>query len=106
MSKYDPVHLFLKNAQPGTQEVTLAFAQIESILGSKLPASAYRHRPWWANEHGSTVHTQAKSWLFAGWEVDTGSVSKMGAVPTFGLTKCSIGASMRGFCGPTSRRSW
>jgi hypothetical protein len=71
MSKYDPLHDFLKNAKPGTKELTLTFAQIESILGGKLPASAHRHRPWWANEYGFTTHTQAKSWLSAGWEVDT-----------------------------------
>jgi hypothetical protein len=71
MSKYDPLHRFLNNAKPGTQELTLTFAQIESILGSKLPASAHRHRPWWANEYSPTAHTQAKSWLSAGWEVDT-----------------------------------
>lgn len=42
--------------------------QIEAVLGFILPASARKYRPWWAN---ALTNTQAKSWLHAGWEVDS-----------------------------------
>lgn len=48
----------------------LSFAQIEHILGRSLPASARRHRAWWANDARGT-HGQARAWMGAGWLVDT-----------------------------------
>jgi hypothetical protein len=45
--------------------VTLGFVDLEAVLGRGLPASARRHRPWWANS-GSA---QARSWVSAGWNV-------------------------------------
>ena len=45
--------------------VTLGFVELEAVLGRGLPASARRHRPWWANS-GST---QARGRLGAGWNV-------------------------------------
>ncbi len=44
----------------------MTFAEIAQILGRDLPQSAYRHRPWWANE--ATGHSHAKTWLKAGYE--------------------------------------
>lgn len=64
MSKYRPLASFLKTQ--GTQAVPLTFREMEKILGFKLPPSAYRHRPWWANEAAGHVH--AKAWLEAGYE--------------------------------------
>lgn len=46
--------------------VTLGFADIEQIIGAKLPASALSHNAWWSN---STSHPLARVWLEAGWEV-------------------------------------
>jgi len=72
MSKYEPLAAFLK--AKGRGEVKLSFREIEKILGAKLPPSAYRHRPWWANEAAGHVH--AKAWLGAGYEtaqVDMGA---------------------------------
>ena len=63
MSKYGPLKAYLQ-AQV-TVEIPLSFAEIEAILGQRLPASAYRHRPWWANEPSGHVHAQA--WLEAGY---------------------------------------
>jgi hypothetical protein len=64
MSKYQPLARFLKTQ--GTRTVPLTFKELEKILGFKLPPSAYRHRPWWANEARGHVH--AKAWLDAGYE--------------------------------------
>lgn len=44
--------------------VQLTFDEIESILDRALPASAYRHRAWWANTES---HSQAAEWLQRGW---------------------------------------
>ena len=44
----------------------MKFAEVESVLGFRLPNSAFRHRPWWANETKGHVHAQA--WLEAGYE--------------------------------------
>lgn len=44
--------------------VILAFDEIENILSRELPASAYRHRAWWANTES---HSQAAEWLQRGW---------------------------------------
>ena len=71
MSKYHPVRHFLENAATSASEMTLTFQQTEQILCFALPASARKHRAWWANEYGPSAHIQAKSWLSAGWEVDT-----------------------------------
>jgi hypothetical protein len=43
----------------------MTFAQIESVLGLQLLASARKYRPWWANEKYGT-HVHARSWLDAG----------------------------------------
>lgn len=46
----------------------MTFGEIEQVIGSKLPPSAYRHRPWWANEAANHVH--AKAWLSAGYRTE------------------------------------
>lgn len=44
----------------------MKFEEVARVIGSELPASAYKHRPWWANESAGHVH--AKAWLAAGYE--------------------------------------
>lgn len=51
--------------RPG-RRVTVSLAQLESVLGRPLPASARTHRPWWGNHKGNA---QARAWLSAGWRV-------------------------------------
>lgn len=46
----------------------MSLADIEKVIGDALPASAYRHAAWWANETGR--HVQATAWLDAGFRVD------------------------------------
>ena len=49
-----------------------SFKEIEAIIGFRLPPSARKFPPWWAND---PTHAQANAWLNAGWkteQVDTG----------------------------------
>lgn len=55
-------------ADCGDTTLTLRFAAIDGLLGSSLPASARTYREWWANTDRSP---QARSWLDAGYRVDT-----------------------------------
>jgi len=66
MSSYAPLADYLK--QSGSNSVAATFADIETVLGRTLPPSAYRHRPWWANE--ARGHSHAKAWLDAGYETE------------------------------------
>jgi len=70
MSKYDRLEQYLKNSEKKIE--TLSYDEIERIIGFKLPSSAYVHRPWWANGG----HSQANSWLNAGWKVSSVDLGK------------------------------
>jgi len=63
MSKYSALGDYLKR-QPADR-VPLKFAEIEKIIGSKLPASS-RYRAWWSNNDFNSVMT--KVWLDAGFK--------------------------------------
>lgn len=63
MSKYEPLAAFLRDQL--TSEVSLTFAEIERIIGAKLPPKAQHHRAWWSNNPGNNVMT--KIWLAAGF---------------------------------------
>jgi hypothetical protein len=64
MSKYDPLTTFLQ-ARNG-REVRMSFAEIEALLGQKLPAKSKAHRAWWSNNPSNSVMT--KAWLAAGYK--------------------------------------
>lgn len=64
---YEALSDHLRSLNRGVEELT--FARLERILGRPLPASARRHRAWWANESQGS-HSQARSWMGAGWVVD------------------------------------
>jgi hypothetical protein len=64
MGKYDPLAKFLFPLPK--REIRLTFAQIEETLGSALPPTARKDRPWWANTLASNHGAQ---WLLAGWKV-------------------------------------
>jgi hypothetical protein len=63
MSKYNGLGTYLR--QQFSDEVPMSFAEIETLTGTKLPPSAYRHRPWWSNNASNSVMT--KIWLEAGF---------------------------------------
>lgn len=72
MSKYEPLTQFL-SAQHA-REVPMSFAEIERILGFRLPEKASGIRAWWSNNASNNVMT--KAWLAAGYvteRVDMGS---------------------------------
>lgn len=64
-SSYAAIGTYLQDASG--KETTLSFDDIEGIIGRPLPASAHRHRAWWAN---TDTHSQALTWLAAGWKVE------------------------------------
>ena len=66
MSKYEPLTRFLQH-QPGG-EVRLSFAQIEQLIGFKLPDAAQQEPDWWSNSASDDTETQA--WLAAGFRSD------------------------------------
>lgn len=67
MSKYRPLTAFLKDKT--AHQLSLTFAEVEKVLGFKLPLSAYEHPAWWANDTGQS-HAQAKAWLSAGYATE------------------------------------
>jgi DNA-binding transcriptional regulator YiaG len=65
-SKYWPLFEHLRRS--GQDEVTLTFAEIETLLGASLPPSARARRGWWSNR--STGSLQASAWMEAGYHVE------------------------------------
>ena len=68
--KYAPLYRHLL-AMAGPDWRT-SFAEIEAVLGFRLPDSARLHRPWWANSAKGNGHSHALAWQAAGWK--TGEV--------------------------------
>lgn len=64
-SKYYP--LFSHLQQSNQSELVLSLAEIESLLGVVLPATARLHRAWWSNRSQGAV--QATAWMEAGFHV-------------------------------------
>ena len=64
--KYLGLMKFLENC--GQPMIKLTFEKIEKIIQDKLPPSASEHsEAWWSN---NKAHSQAVSWLNAGYETD------------------------------------
>ena len=67
-SVYQPLKAFLASRPAEEQQITLTFAEIEAILGRRLPASAYRGGSWWANvTNPLNMGSQTMAWHEAGW---------------------------------------
>lgn len=64
MSKYEPLGQFLAGSKNAVVELT--FAEIERIIGAKLPTSAYEYPAFWSNN--PTGHVNARAWVDAGFE--------------------------------------
>jgi len=73
--KYTPLENYLRGLPKGQREVTLRFEQIEEILNSKLPSSAYEDRRWWDHEKEGN-HINARAWANAGWKIERLDVEK------------------------------
>ena len=64
MSKYTPLYAYL-SAQTAPQ-LTLTLQEIESILGDRLPPSAYRHIQWWSNS-ATKAYPYSHAWTDTGY---------------------------------------
>ena len=67
--KYAPLEQYLRELPANQLEVTLSFEQIEKILASSLPASAFEDRRWWDHEKEGN-HLNGRAWTQAGWKVE------------------------------------
>ena len=63
-SKYQPLTAHLRSQR--ASRVPMSFAEIERVVGTKLPPSAGSHRAWWSNNPTNNVMTRA--WLEAGFQ--------------------------------------
>jgi hypothetical protein len=73
--KYTPLENYLRGLSENQRDVSLRFEQIEKILNSKLPSSAYEDRRWWDHEtEGNNVSKRA--WASAGWKIERLDVNK------------------------------
>ncbi|MXY66588.1 MAG: hypothetical protein F4206_05410 [Gammaproteobacteria bacterium] len=70
-SKYSPLETHLKSA--GFKEILMTFEEIEAVIGTSLPPSARKHRPWWSNNPSNSVMTH--SWLAAGYKTSRVDIS-------------------------------
>ncbi|MFW5898657.1 MAG: DUF6884 domain-containing protein [Candidatus Saliniplasma sp.] len=66
MRKYDPLEVYLANCDE--DKVELTFEEIESIIDTALPESAFEHGAWWANDG---TRSQGKAWINAGYIVNS-----------------------------------
>ena len=73
--KYAPLENYLRNLPASQREVTLMFEQIEGILNSKLPSSAYEDRRWWDHETEGN-HVSLRAWSNAGWKIESLDVTR------------------------------
>ena len=64
--KYRKLRLYLETHP--RREWRTSFSNIESILGSELPATARAYSSWWANTKSGGRYSQAVAWFAAGWE--------------------------------------
>ena len=64
MSKYAPLTGYLSSS--GMDYILMTFAEVEEVIGDKLPRSAFEYRPWWSNNPSN--HVNACSWLRAGYK--------------------------------------
>ena len=65
-TKYSALEGVLRNHRE--DQVSMTFSEIERIIGAELPASAFKHRPWWSNNPSNSVITNA--WLNAGFKTE------------------------------------
>jgi hypothetical protein len=65
MGKYQPLGDYLR--KQGVTRIPMTFAEIERIVGTKLPKSQ-RYPAWWSNNRWNNVMTPV--WLDAGFETE------------------------------------
>jgi hypothetical protein len=63
--KYSELGDYLKNSSNSVEQLT--YEEIEDIVKTKLPTSAYQYKPWWSN----SGQPHSKIWSNAGWKVSS-----------------------------------
>ena len=66
MGKYSRLGEFLRGQR--AKEVPMTFAEIERIIGGKLPPNSPQYPAWWSNNPSNNVMT--KVWLAAGFRTE------------------------------------
>ena len=66
MSRYAKLTSFLQAL--GVSSRRVGFAEIERVLGFRLPASARTYSAWWSNN--AVDGRQSNAWLSAGWQTE------------------------------------
>lgn len=69
-NKYQALTDYLLNSQKLIEHLT--YGEIEGILGTQLPNSAYNFNAWWSN----TGHKHAKTWTNAGFKATSIKLGK------------------------------
>lgn len=64
MSKYETLTAYLSKVEQ--KSIRMTFEEIERILGTELPPSAFKHPTWWSNNPTNNPRTYA--WLNAGYK--------------------------------------
>jgi len=72
-SKYTFLSMFLAKRAKYSDHVTLGFAEIEEIIGERLPFSAYHYKHWWSNIRN---RSPSEDWLTVGWSVQNLDLEK------------------------------
>ena len=65
MGRYDALGVYLSRLS--VSEWRASFADIEKIIGRKLPDSARNYPAWWANQSNGG-HSQSQAWQGPGWQ--------------------------------------
>jgi hypothetical protein len=65
VTKYQPLCDHLRRLDRRIDH-SLTFAEIERVLGFRLPSSARKYQAWWANQRNGG-HVQANAWLDEAW---------------------------------------
>ena len=66
-SLYQPLADYLAALAPETATVTLTLPEVEAVVGSALPASAWTQM-WWSNARQGHW-AEVRPWVAAGWRV-------------------------------------
>lgn len=95
MRKYAPLAEFLSSQTEDS--CTLTLAEIERIIGRRLPRSARVHPAWWGNDRS---HAQARAWMAEGWRarpatrsLDAVVFQRMGASHLWGVATAKEGGT-------------
>jgi hypothetical protein len=80
-SPYQPLTDFLAAQPPETVSITLTLPEVEVLVGTPLPVSAWA-RTWWSNARQGRW-AEARPWVTAGWRVSRTAMRSATPAVTF-----------------------